>query len=114
LRGGNAQQDALARSRGAAKRAWRLSSSAMMRRMEARISSIDGSCAFAGWLIADSLKAHSLQAHARRLVESMRPRRITRTLDIDSDRSKYGRAMRERNRSPVDTHISRAVSARKM
>ena len=27
------------------------SSSAMMRRMEARISSIDGSCAFAGWVI---------------------------------------------------------------
>jgi hypothetical protein len=25
----------------------------MMRRMEARISSIDGSCAFAGWLIAN-------------------------------------------------------------
>ena len=30
-----------------------VSSSAMIRRMEARISSIDGSCAFAGWLIAD-------------------------------------------------------------
>ena len=28
-----------------------VSSSAMMRRMEARISSIDGSCAFAGWVI---------------------------------------------------------------
>ena len=28
-----------------------VSSSAIMRRMEARISSIDGSCAFAGWLI---------------------------------------------------------------
>ena len=27
------------------------SSSAMMRRMEARISSIEGSCAFAAWLI---------------------------------------------------------------
>ena len=36
----------------------------------------------------------------------MRPRRITRTLDIYSDRSKYGTAMRERNRSPVDTHTS--------
>src|SRR5664279_4565504 len=32
-----------------------VSSSAMMRRMEARISSIDGSGAFAGWLIAESL-----------------------------------------------------------
>jgi hypothetical protein len=30
-----------------------VSSSAMIRRMEARISSIDGSCAFAGWLIAE-------------------------------------------------------------
>jgi hypothetical protein len=29
-----------------------VSSSAMMRRMEARISSIEGSCAFAVWLIA--------------------------------------------------------------
>jgi hypothetical protein len=28
-----------------------VSSSAMIRRMEARISSIDGSCAFAGWFI---------------------------------------------------------------
>jgi hypothetical protein len=28
------------------------SSSAMIRRMEAKISSIEGSCAFAGWLIA--------------------------------------------------------------
>ena len=48
-----------------------VSSSAMIRRMEARISSIDGSCAFAGWLIAESLQIHpykpiSLQAHARR------------------------------------------------
>ena len=33
-----------------------VSSSAMMRRMEARISSIEGSCAFAGWLIAESLQ----------------------------------------------------------
>jgi hypothetical protein len=31
-----------------------VSSSAMIRRMEARISSIEGSCAFAGWLIAAS------------------------------------------------------------
>jgi hypothetical protein len=30
-----------------------VSSSAMIRRMEARISFIDGSCAFAAWLIAD-------------------------------------------------------------
>jgi hypothetical protein len=29
-----------------------------------------------------------------------------RILDIDSDRPKYGMAMRERNRSPVDTHTS--------
>ena len=37
----------------------------------------------------------------------MRPRRITiRILDIYSDRCKYGTAMRERNRSPVDTHTS--------
>jgi hypothetical protein len=37
----------------------------------------------------------------------MRPRRITtRTLDIYSDRPKYGTAMRERNRGPVDTHTS--------
>jgi hypothetical protein len=35
-----------------------VSSSAMIRRMEARISSIDGSCAFAGWLIAESLQTH--------------------------------------------------------
>ena len=33
-----------------------VSSSAMMRRMEARISSIDGSCAFAGWFIAEFLQ----------------------------------------------------------
>src|SRR3954470_12448538 len=46
-------------------------------------------------------------------VESTRPQRITCTLDIDSDRSKYGRAMPERNRGPVDTHISRAVSVGK-
>src|SRR5664279_5755268 len=31
-----------------------VSSSAMMRRMEARISSIEGSCAFAVWLISES------------------------------------------------------------
>ena len=35
------------------------SSSAMIRRMEARISSIEGSCAFAGWLIAVSRQSPS-------------------------------------------------------
>ena len=62
-----------------------VSSSAMMRRMEARISSIDGSCAFAGWLIAESLQCQSRQSpRDARGIE--RPQRITRSLDIYSDR----------------------------
>ena len=44
-----------------------VSSSAMMRRMEARISSIDGSCAFAGWLIAESLQPIPTHADAGRI-----------------------------------------------
>src|SRR5438477_9597367 len=78
-----------------------VSSSAMIRRMEARISSIDGSCAFAGWLIAESP-----QNLARRRLNPRVRGESPRTLDIYSDRPKYGTAMRERNRSPVDTHIS--------
>src|SRR5215208_297619 len=64
------------------------SSSAMIRRMEARISSIDGSCAFADWLIAESLR--SLRHAGRR-----RAQRITRPLNIYSDRPKYVTAGRE-------------------
>ena len=41
-------------------------------------------------------------------VESGRPRRITRSLDIYSDRPKYGTTFFERKRGLVDTHISRA------
>ena len=77
----------------------------MMRRMEARISSIDGSCAFAGWFMPSSYNPCVAP------LESMHPRRITRRLDIYSDRSKYGTAMRERNRGPVDTHTSRRRTA---
>ena len=82
-----------------------VSSSAMMRRMEARISSIDGSCAFAGWLIANPYSAESRQSpHDARGIE--RPQRITRSLDIYSDRRKYGTAYFERKRSLVDRHTS--------
>src|SRR5690349_12410892 len=51
LRGGMAAGRGCGAAGGAAGLA--VSSSAMIRRMEARISSIDGSCAFAGWLIAE-------------------------------------------------------------
>ena len=39
-------------------------------------------------------------------VESERPQRITHSLDIYSDRPKYGTAFFERKRGLVDTHIS--------
>ena len=84
-----------------------VSSSAMMRRMEARISSIDGSCAFAGWLIANPYSADPGNSpHDARGIE--RPQQITRSLDIYSDRRKYGTAYFERQRSLVDRHTSRA------
>src|SRR3954452_5252246 len=55
--GGTGLRGGMAAGRGGAAAAgFAVSSSAMMRRMEARISSIDGSCAFAGWLIAEFLQ----------------------------------------------------------
>ena len=83
-----------------------VSSSAMMRRMEARISSIEGSCAFAGWLIANP---YSPIPHPARRRGIRRPPRITRPLDIYSDRPKYVTA----NRTPTQpcgyAHIPRSA-----
>src|SRR6476661_2389987 len=80
-----------------------VSSSAIMRRMEARISSIEGSCAFAGWLIAESL-------HPRAARWNPAPRRITHAREIYSDRRKYVMAVHERQRSLVDRHPSARIA----
>src|SRR3954454_13023208 len=56
LRGGNAAGRGGGAAAAGGEAGLAVSSSAMIRRMEARISSIDGSCAFAGWLIAESLQ----------------------------------------------------------
>src|SRR5262249_28448332 len=69
------------------------SSSAMMRRMEARISSIDGSCAFAGWFMAASSSPPLAPLSLRR---ESRPQR---SREFDSD---YRRSKGEGKQQPVD------------
>src|SRR5262245_66206381 len=70
------------------------SSSAMMRRMEARISSIDGSWAFAGWFMAASFTAPGRVPSA-----SLRESRPSWRHHYASD---YRRSKGEGKQQPVD------------
>src|SRR5262249_11986464 len=74
------------------------SSSAMIRRMEARISSIEGSCAFAGWFISASLSSPP-----GRLAAGV-PTRITPT-GRRGDDSDYRNSPGGRKQAPVDIHV---------
>jgi hypothetical protein len=84
------------------------SSSAIILRMEARISSIDGSCAFAGWLIAKSPHVPQPDAGNDPAAANHLPHALcTRNLPgIHSDRCKYRTAPGERQNGLVDTPMS--------
>src|SRR5262245_781701 len=73
-----------------------VSSSAMMRRMEARISSIEGSWAFAGWFMAASLSLPAQAAPSRQPTCESRPPGRPQS---DSD---YRNSKAERKQQPVD------------
>src|SRR6476646_6150354 len=82
----------------------------MIRRMEARISSIEGSCAFAGWLIPASPQPDPDDPCAAPTGIQPHAANHSRLLANYSDRPKYGTALHERKRCAVDRHVPERTS----